>query len=41
MNDYLTIILVLFTLIVLGVHMPPAPDLKPYVDAHRTYMSGR
>jgi len=41
MDDLITICLTIVTLILLGVHSPPTPDLKPYVQAHQAYQHGR
>lgn len=40
MDDAICLMLLLFTLICLGVHFPPAPDLKPYVTAHKEATRG-
>lgn len=41
MDDFLALCLLLAMLITLGVHVPPTPDLKPYVQAHQDYRHGR
>lgn len=41
MDDFLALCILLATLFILGVHMPPTPDLKPYVQAHQQWRQGQ